>query len=87
MTISGIHGTLSITTPITCSAEINGTSATANNGTVSATYSNKTHTLTTLATGSNLHLYKDTCPVTATGDAINFTGAYKFRKSTTFTSP
>jgi hypothetical protein len=85
MTITGIHGSLSV--PGICSADINGTSDTANNGTVHAKYSNKTHKLTVLTTGSNLHLYKDTCPITATGDAINFTGAYKFAPSQTITSP
>jgi hypothetical protein len=85
MTITGIHGTLSVTG--VCSADINGTSDTANNGTVHAKYSNKTHKLTVLTTGSNLHLYNDTCPITATGDAINFTGAYVFAPSQTITSP
>jgi hypothetical protein len=87
MTITGIHGKLSITSPVTCSAVINGTSATANNGTVTATWSNATSTLKVLTTGSTLHLYNDTCPITATGDAINFTGSYKFSPKTTFTSP
>ena len=87
MTITGIHGTLSITSPVTCSAEINGTSATANNGTVQAVFSNKTNTLKVLSTGSNLTLYNDTCPVTANGDAVNFTAAYKFAPKTTITSP
>jgi hypothetical protein len=85
MTITGIHGTLSVTG--VCSADINGTSDTANNGTVHAKFSNKTDKLTVLTTGSNLHLYNDTCPITATGDAINFTGAYKFAPKQTITSP
>ena len=87
MTITGIHGKLSISSPITCSAVINGTSATANNGTVTATFANKTNTLKVLTTGSNLHLYNDTCPVTATGDAINFTTSYKFTPAQKITSP
>ena len=81
----GIHGKLSITSPVTCSAVINGTSATANNGTVKATFSNKTNTLKVLTTGSNLHLYNDTCPVTANSDAVNFTGSYKFSPKQTIT--
>jgi len=85
MTITGIHGKLSV--PNTCSAVINGTSATANNGTVKAKFNNKTSTLKVLTTGSNLHLYKDTCPITATGDAINFTASYKFSPKQTITSP
>ena len=87
MTITGIHGKLSISSPITCSAVINGTSATANNGTVTATFANKTNTLKVLTTGSNLHLYNDTCPVTMTGDAINFTTSYKFTPAQKITSP
>ena len=87
MTISGIHGKLSISNPISCSAVINGTSATANNGTVTATFSNKTNTLKVLSTGSTLHLYHDTCPVTANNDLVNFTAAYKFAPKTTITSP
>jgi hypothetical protein len=66
---------------------INGTSATANNGTVTATFANKTNTLKVLTTGSNLHLYNDTCPVTMTGDAINFTTSYKFTPAQKITSP
>jgi hypothetical protein len=85
MTITGIHGTLSVTG--VCSADINGTSDTANNGTVHAKFNNKTDKLTVLTTGSNLHLYNDTCPITASGDAINFTGAYKFAPKQTITSP
>jgi hypothetical protein len=87
MTITGIHGKLSISSPVSCSAVINGTSATANNGTVKATFTNKTNTLKVLTTGSNLHLYNDTCPVTASGDAVNFTGSYKFMPKQTITSP
>jgi len=87
MTITGIHGKLSISNPISCSAVINGTSATANNGKVTATFANKTNTLKVLTTGSNLHLYNDTCPVTATGDAVNFTTSYKFTPAQHITSP
>jgi hypothetical protein len=84
VTITGIHGTLSVPS-IPCSATIDGTSATAHNGTVKATFSNKTSTLKVLTSGSNLHLYKDTCPVTATNDAVNFTGSYKFSPKQTIT--
>jgi hypothetical protein len=87
MTITGIHGKLSISSPISCSAVINGTSATANNGKVTATFTNKTNTLKVLTKGSNLHLYNDTCPVTATGDAVNFTTSYKFAPAQKITSP
>ena len=85
MTITGIKGTLSVPS-VGCSATIAGTTATTG-GTVHAKFSNKTNTLKVLTTGSNLHLYNDTCPVTATGDAINFTTSYKFTPAQKFTSP
>jgi hypothetical protein len=85
MTITGIKGTLSVPA-VGCSATIAGTTATTG-GTVHAKFSNKTNTLTVQTTGSTLHLYNDTCPVTANGDLINFTGAYKFAPKTTITSP
>jgi len=87
MTITGIHGKLTITSPISCSAVINGTSATANNGKVTATFTNATNTLKVLTKGSNLHLYNDTCPVTASGDAVNFTASYKFTPAQHIHSP
>lgn len=54
-TITGIHATLS---GPGCGATVDGTGATKNNGMVKATYSNKTHKLTVLAKGGNLHIYK-----------------------------
>ena len=69
-----------------CSATIDGTSATAHNGMVKATYSNGTATLKVLASG-NLHLYNNTCPVISSGDAVNFTGSYKFTPKQVITSP
>jgi|SRR5215472_8631299 len=54
-TITGVHATLS---GPGCSAAVDGTGATKNNGMVKATYSNKTHKLTVLPTGGNLHIYK-----------------------------
>ena len=52
-TITGIHATLS---GPSCSAVVDGTSATANNGMVNATYTNSTGKLATTGTG-NLHVY------------------------------
>jgi hypothetical protein len=77
MTISKIHGTISVPT-FDCGATVDGTGATADDGTVTATFSNAKDTLTVLSTGSNLHFYNDTCPVISSGDAVNFTAAYKF---------
>ena len=85
MTITGIKGTLSVPS-VGCSATIAGTTATTG-GTVHAKFSNKTNTLKVLTTGSNLHLYNDTCPVTASGDAVNFTSSYKFTPAQKITSP
>jgi hypothetical protein len=77
MTITKIHGTISVPS-LSCSATVDGTSATAHNGTVTATFSNNKDKLTVLSTGSNLTIYNDTCPVIANGDKVNFTAAYKF---------
>jgi hypothetical protein len=90
MAITKIHGTFSVST-IGCSATVDGTGATKHNGTVSATFSNKTNTLTVLTTGGNLHLYNVSsgCSIgnVKNKDAVNWTGAYKFKPTTTITSP
>jgi hypothetical protein len=85
MTITKIHGTISVAS-LGCSATVDGTAAAAHNGMVKATYSNGTGTLKVLASG-NLHLYNNTCPVISSGDAVNFTGSYKFTPKQTITSP
>jgi hypothetical protein len=76
MTITKIHGTISVPS-LSCSATVDGSSATAHNGTVTATFSNNKDKLTVLSTGSTLTIYNDTCPVIANGDKVNFTAAYK----------
>jgi len=87
MTITKIHGKITVPS-LSCSATIDGaTSATAHNGMVKATFANKTSSLKVLATGSTLHLYNVTCPVIMSGDSVNFTGSYKFVPKTTITSP
>src|SRR5262249_14710212 len=53
-TITGIHSAL---TGPGCSAVVDGTGATADNGMVSATYTNSTGALKVLTTGGNLHIY------------------------------
>ena len=85
MTITKIHGSFAVSS-LSCSATIDGTSATAHNGMVKATFSNGTTTLKVLASG-NLHLYNNTCPVISSGDAVNFTGSYKLAPKQVITSP
>ena len=89
MTITKIHGTISVSL-INCTATIDGTSATAHNGKVAGTFSNGTDTLTVLNTGGNLHLYNPSsgcAGVITNGQAVSFTGKYKFAPKTTITSP
>ena len=90
MTVTKIHGTIAVSAIPGCSATIDGTGATAKNGMVKATFSNKTNTLTVSAKGGNLHIYNPTTACNgAVGnkDAVNFTGAYKFGAKQTITSP
>ena len=86
MTITKIHGSFAVSS-LSCSATIDGTAAAAHNGMVKATYNNTTGILKVLATGGNLHLYNNTCPVINSGDAVNFTGGYKLTPKQTITSP
>jgi len=90
MTITKIHGMISVSA-LNCTATIDGgTSATAHNGMVKATFSNGTDTLKVPAKGGNLHVYN---PSSGCGgaignqDAVNFTGGYKFTPKQTITSP
>jgi hypothetical protein len=59
LTLTGLHATLTVSS-LGCSGVVDGTSATADNGKVELTYTNKTGKLDTLATGGNLHVYKVT---------------------------
>jgi hypothetical protein len=85
-TISGIH--LAISSSV-CSAIIDGTSATANNGMVKITYSNSTHKLSILPTGGNLHVYNvNGClGLVSNGDAGTITTAYAVSPAQKITSP
>jgi hypothetical protein len=90
MTLTKIHGTFVVSAIAGCSATIDGTGATANNGMVQAKFSNATDTLTVSATGGNLHIYNPTkaCGTTiGNKDAVNWTGGYKFANKQTITSP
>jgi hypothetical protein len=79
--ISGIHATL---TGPSCSA----TGATANNGTVTATYTNSSGKLATTGAG-NLHIYNVSgcAGLINSGDGSSFKGSYAVTPKQTITSP
>ena len=84
-TISGMH--LAVKSSV-CSAVVDGTSATAHNGMVNISYSNKTHVLKILPKG-NLHVYKVSgCGgAISNGDAGTVTSSYKVSPLQKITSP
>jgi hypothetical protein len=84
--ISGIHATL---TGSGCSAVVDGTGATANNGKVNVTYTNSTHILKVLTTGGNLHIYNVSgcLGLINSGDASTFSASYAVSPAQTITSP
>jgi hypothetical protein len=84
-TISGIHAKLS---GPSCSATVDGTSATADNGTVDVTYTNSTGALKVLTTGGNLHIYgvSGCAGLIKAGDATTFSGSYTVSPKQTITS-
>jgi hypothetical protein len=84
-TITGIHAALS---GPSCSAVVDGTSATANNGQVTATYTNSTGKLATTGAG-NLHIYNVSgcAGLIGNGDGSSFHGSYAVTPKQTITSP
>jgi hypothetical protein len=85
MSLTKIHGSLSTSG---CSATIDGTGATAHNGTVKATYADTGAKLHVLKTGGNLHLYHVNCfHVINSGDSVNFTTTYVLTPKQVITSP
>jgi len=84
-TITGIHATLS---GPSCSAVVDGTGASANNGMVNATYTNSTGKLATTGTG-NLHVYNVSgcAGLINSGDSASFKGSYTVTPKQTITSP
>jgi len=84
-TITGIHASL---TGPGCSAVVDGTGATANNGSVNATYTNGTGKLATTGVG-NLHVYNVSgcAGLINSGDAASFKGSYTVSPKQTITSP
>jgi hypothetical protein len=85
-TLSGVHAGLS---GPGCTAVVDGTGATAHNGTVTITYTNSSHTLKVLTTGGNLHIYSVSGCAGAihSGDAATQSAAYAVSPAQTITSP
>jgi hypothetical protein len=74
-TITGIHAMVS---GASCSATLDGTSASADNGKVSITYTNSTGALQILTSGADLHIYdvSGCAGLIANGDPTTQTGTY-----------
>jgi hypothetical protein len=87
-TLTGIHITLSVPA-IGCTAVADGTGATAHNGTVQVTYTNKTGKLAMLKTGGKLHLYdvKNCQGVVRDGDSVAIIATYRVSPVQKITSP
>jgi hypothetical protein len=85
-TITGVHATL---TGPGCSATVDGTGATKNNGMVRVTYSNKTHKLTVLTVGGNLHIYNvaGCFGLIANGNPSTYAAVNAVSPAQTITSP
>jgi hypothetical protein len=85
-TITGIHAKLS---GPGCSATVDGTAATKNNGKVSVTYTNSTGVLKVLPTGGNLHIFNVSgcAGLIGNGDPSAFSGSYTVSPTQTITSP
>jgi hypothetical protein len=85
-TITGIHSSLS---GLGCSAVVDGTGAGKNNGMVKVTYVNKTHRLTVLPTGGDLHIYdvSGCLGLINNGDLSSFTSVNAVSPAQTITSP
>jgi hypothetical protein len=88
-TLSGIHLAMSVPS-LSCSAIIDGTKATADNGQLKLTYTNKTHGLKTMVTGGNLHLYRVSSGclgAISNGDSIAIITAYPVSPKQTIKHP
>ena len=86
-TLSGVHASLS---GPGCTAVVDGTGATAHNGTVTITYTNTTHTLKVLTTGGNLHIYNVSSGCAGaihSGDSASQSAAFAISPAQTITSP
>src|SRR5262245_17628924 len=84
-TLTGVHASLSGSG---CTAVVDGTSATANNGKVTITYTNSSHTLKVLTTGGNLHIYNVSSGCAGaikSGDSATQSAAYVITPAQTIT--
>ena len=85
-TITGVHSALS---GLTCSAVVDGTGANKDNGMVRVTYVNKTHKLTVLTGGGNLHIYhvSGCFGLIGSGDGSTYSAVNAVSPAQTITSP
>jgi hypothetical protein len=90
-TLTGIH--ISFAVPLigaTCTAVVDGTKATANNGSVVVTYTNKTAKLAILKAGTKLHLFsvsKGCMGLVKNGDLVAIVATYSVTPKQKITSP
>jgi hypothetical protein len=87
-TLTGIH--INFAVPgIGCTAIVDGTKATANNGSVAVTYTNKTAKLAILKAGTKLHLFnvKNCLGVVKNGDLVAIVATYSVTPKQKITSP
>lgn len=88
-TLTGIHIKIAVAA-LGCSAIVDGTKATGDNGMITVTYTNKTGVLTTLTKGGNLKLYSVSSGclgVINTGDKVTLGASYTVTKKQKITSP
>jgi hypothetical protein len=88
-TLTGIHINFAVPA-IGCTAIVDGTKATANNGSVVVTYTNKTAKLAILKAGTKLHLFnvaKACAGVVKNGDLIAIVATYSVTPKQKITSP
>lgn len=83
--ISGIHFAVSSSV---CGFTVDGTSGTADNGTVKVSYANSSHALKILPKKSTLHIYNVTgcLGAVSSGDAVSISASYKITPAQTITS-
>jgi hypothetical protein len=85
--VSGIHLVFSSARSPGCSGIVDGTGATAHNGTIPFRYNNATRTLR-FTRGGTLHVYDSTCPPPwRNSDQLAFAGSYTLSPGQAITSP